>query len=282
MLCNLKNLKRFFLFAGDQKIEHLNKDFYGQDIPEECLDPKHLFEIASKSRISAFATQLGLIDLYSKDFENINYVVKLNSKTDLVSIKISDPISLLLNTVEQVVEFKKSTGLPIIGIGYTVYLGSKYEAKMLSEAAQSVFKAHQNGLIAILWMYPRGISIKNEFDVNLIAGAAGVGAALGADFVKVNVPEAKNVIDSSNFLKRVSGAAGKTKVLCSGGKKYDNKEEFLEKIYYQIKIGDVSGCAIGRNIYQNKVEDAVKFCKAIASIVLDDNDLDQAKKILQK
>ncbi|MCF7799750.1 hypothetical protein K9L05_02925 [Candidatus Babeliales bacterium] len=277
---NLKTLDKFFLFAGDQKIEHLNKDFYGQDIPEECLDPKHFFDIASQSKISAFATQLGLIDLYARDFENINYIVKLNSKTDLIPTKISDPISLLLNTVEEVIEFKKSTGLPIIGIGYTVYLGSKYEAKMLQQAAQAVFKAHQNGLIAILWMYPRGISIKNELDVDLISGAAGVGACLGADFVKVNVPQAKNIIESSNLLKIVSGAAGKTKVLCSGGKKEENKEKFLEKIYYQIKIGDVSGCAIGRNIYQNKVEDAIKFCNALASIIFDDADVELAKKFL--
>lgn len=277
---NSKKLKRFFLFAGDQKIEHLNKDFYGQDIPEECLDPNHLFQIASQAKISAFATQLGLIDLYARNFENINYVVKLNSKTDLVSTKISDPISLLLNTVEQVVEFKKTTGLPIIGIGYTVYLGSKYEAKMLHQAAQAVFKAHQNGLIAILWMYPRGVSIKNELDTDLIAGAAGVGACLGADFVKINVPQAKNDIESSNLLKIVSGAAGETKVLCSGGKKENNKEKFLEKIYYQIKIGGISGCAIGRNIYQNKVDDAIKFCNALASIIFDDADIEQAKKFL--
>jgi fructose-bisphosphate aldolase/6-deoxy-5-ketofructose 1-phosphate synthase len=59
--------ERFFLFAGDQKVEHLNKDFFGEGIPESSCDPEHMFKIASQSPISAFATQLGLISLYGQD-----------------------------------------------------------------------------------------------------------------------------------------------------------------------------------------------------------------------
>ncbi len=50
----LENLKkttggsgRLMLFAGDQKVEHLNNDFYGEGIPLEDNDPEHLFKIAS-------------------------------------------------------------------------------------------------------------------------------------------------------------------------------------------------------------------------------------------
>src|SRR5579862_1081668 len=78
------NTDRLFLFAGDQKIEHLNDDFYGDGIPEESADPKHLFEIANNAKISAFATQLGLIADYGCDYRNIRYVVKLNAKSNLV------------------------------------------------------------------------------------------------------------------------------------------------------------------------------------------------------
>jgi len=275
-----EKLKKLFLFAGDQKIEHLNKDFYGKDIPSECADPKYLFEIASKARISAFATQLGLIESYARDFENINYIVKLNSKTDLVTTKQADPISLLLNSVDQVVEFKNDTNIPIIGVGYTIYLGSKYESQMLYQAAQSIYKAHQNGLLAVLWIYPRGEAVKDDFDPNIIAGAAGVGAALGADFVKVNPPKAKDITESAYLLKQATMAAGKTGVVCSGGKKETDKKLFLERLYYQMKIGGTSGCAIGRNIYQNKLDDAIKFCDVIAKIVLDGMEFEQVKRLL--
>ena len=37
---------RLMLFAGDQKIEHLNGDFYGEGIAEDDNEPEHLFKIA--------------------------------------------------------------------------------------------------------------------------------------------------------------------------------------------------------------------------------------------
>lgn len=36
---------RLMLFACDQKIEHLNKDFYGEGIDIADAEPQHLFEI---------------------------------------------------------------------------------------------------------------------------------------------------------------------------------------------------------------------------------------------
>src|ERR1700689_1368524 len=66
-----KNTGRLFLFAGDQKIEHLNKDFDGPDIASEDAHPAHLFEIANKARIGAFATSLGLIARYGAPYKHI-------------------------------------------------------------------------------------------------------------------------------------------------------------------------------------------------------------------
>lgn len=243
-------MKKLFLFAGDQKIEHLNKN----------IDAQKLFEIADAAPIGAFATHLGLIDLYGDDFKNIDYVVKLNAKTNLVPTSQRDPLSLALNSVEDVVEFRDSKKVKIVGVGYTVYLGSEYEPQMLSQAAQMVYKAHREGLLAILWMYPRGKAIKDERDGDLIAGAAGVGAALGADFVKINPPAR---IES---LKDAVVAAGRTGVLCSGGTKKD-PEKFLQELKEQIQGAGIAGCAVGRNIHELPEEQAVELCKKIAALV---------------
>ena len=48
-----------------------------------------------------------------------------------------------------------------------------------------------------------------------------------ADFVKVNPPDAKNILQSAQFLKQATLAAGKTKIICSGGAKED-ENKFLE------------------------------------------------------
>ena len=50
------------LFACDQKIEHLNDDFYdgGKDIPLSSNDPGHLFEIGARAHEPVSYTHLTL------------------------------------------------------------------------------------------------------------------------------------------------------------------------------------------------------------------------------
>jgi len=270
---------RLMLFAGDQKIEHLNQDFYGEGIHEDDNDPEHLFKIADAAEIGVFATQLGLISMYGADYPEIPYLVKLNSKTHLVKTAQRDPASLQLVDVEQVVEFKKNSGLEITGIGYTIYLGSEFEHLMMREAAQAVYKAHQAGLLCVLWIYPRGQAVKDEKDPDLIAGATGVAASLGSDFVKVNAPK-KDGKSSADLLIRAVKAAGKTKVICAGGSSTDPKA-FLQSLHDQIAIGGVSGNATGRNIHQKSLAEAIRMCNAISAITIHNESVAEAVKIYE-
>ncbi|HJK46913.1 MAG TPA: aldolase, partial [Methanocorpusculum sp.] len=93
---------RLMLFAGDQKIEHLNDDFCGAGIPADDGDPEHLFRIASKAKIGVLAAQLGLIARYAMDYPEVPYLVKMNSKTHLVGVSQKDPVSPQLWTVDQI------------------------------------------------------------------------------------------------------------------------------------------------------------------------------------
>ncbi|MDQ1352362.1 MAG: fructose-bisphosphate aldolase / 6-deoxy-5-ketofructose 1-phosphate synthase [Acidobacteriota bacterium] len=268
---------RLMLFAGDQKIEHLNEDFYGEGIHEDDHEPEHLFKIANAAEIGVFAGQMGLISMYGRDYPDIPYLVKLNSKTNLVKTAQEDPLSAQLMDVEQVVEFKNNSGLNILAVGYTIYLGSKFEQIMLQEAAQAVYKAHQHGLVTVLWIYPRGAAVKDEKDPNLIAGATGVAACLGTDFVKVNAPK-KEGMKSAEILKQAVLAAGKTKVICAGGSSTDPKA-FLQSLRDQITIAGASGNATGRNIHQKSLEEAIRMCNAITAITIYDKPVDDAYKI---
>lgn len=269
------NTSKLMLFACDQKIEHLNADFFGPDIPEEAKHPEHLFNIASQGRIGAMATDLGLIARYGKQYPNINYIVKLNAKTNLVPVEQKDPLSTLLWHIEHVVHFKQTSGLNICGVGITVYLGSEYESAMLSQAAQVIYAAHQHGLIAITWMYPRGKAVGPAQDPELIAGAAGAANALGADFAKVHPPK------NAEWLKIATEAAGNTEVICSGGEKKDPKD-FLQKLYDEIHLGGAQGNATGRNIFQRPLKKAIAMTKAISAITLDNKNVDDALKIFNE
>lgn len=265
---------RLMLFAGDQKIEHLNKDFFGPDIAADDNDPEHLFKIAEAAEIGVFAAQMGLISLYGGDYPEVPYLVKLNSKTDVVKTAQQDPISRQLVDVEQVVDFKRNSGLNILGVGYTIYLGSEYEGQMLREAAQAIYKAHQHGLVTVLWIYPRGKAVKDEKDPDLIAGATGVAACLGSDFVKVNYPKQEGAASAEVF-KQAIKAAGRTKVVCAGGSATDPKA-FLQQLHDQIFVSGAAGNATGRNIHQHPFDVAVRMANAITAITVYGKSVDEA------
>ncbi|KPL07285.1 aldolase [bacterium SM23_57] len=268
---------RLMLFAGDQKIEHLNDDFYGEGIHSDDADPEHLFRIADEGKIGVFAAQLGLIARYGMDYPDVPYLVKLNSKTNLVKTKQVDPYSEQMIDVEQVVEFRETSGLRIHGVGYTIYLGSEFEAAMITQAAQSVYEAHRNGLVTVLWIYPRGQAVVNEKDPHLIAGATGVAACLGSDFVKVNAPKREGE-SSAEILKEAVKAAGRTKVVCAGGSSKAPRD-FLQELYDQIHISGVAGNATGRNIHQKGFDEAVRMTNAIYAITVEGRTVDEAWQV---
>ena len=259
------NTGNLFLIAGDQKVEHLNDDFFGPNIAIEDASPKHLFEITNSIEGAVLATHLGFIARYADNYRKIPYIVKINGKTNLGSNEEKDS-SNLWSSIDEIVKFKKDSGLKIVAIGYTVYLGGKNESLMLKEAARATFKAHQAGLISIIWMYHRGKNI-NEDDIHTIAGGAGVAGALNADFVKIKYPyHLKNKEKAAKDFKEAVLAAGETKIICVGGSMRSEKE-LLDFLELQIKISGSCGLAIGRNLHQRSLKDASSLGKKIAKII---------------
>lgn len=269
---------RLMLFACDQKFEHLNADFFGEGIDPADADPEHLFKIGEQGVIGVLAGQRGLIARYAEDYPNINYLVKMNSKTNIVGTKQADPYSPMLSDLEAVLDMRDA-GVNVVGLGYTIYLGSEFEAQMVAEAGQLIAEAHANGLLVVLWIYPRGKAITAEKDADLIAGAAGCALCLGADFVKVNPPKGEGAT-SAELLKRASVAAGRTGLVCAGGSTVD-AETFLTQLWEQIHVGGACGNATGRNIHQRSLDEAVRLTKAISAITLADYDVQEAMDVFK-
>lgn len=268
---------RLMLFACDQKIEHLNDDFYGEGIHIDDADPEHLFRIGSQGLCGVLAGQRGLIASYAADYPDINYLVKMNSKTHLVKTEQDDPYSPQLYDMQAIAELREN-GVNVVGIGYTIYIGSEYESQMMAEAGQLIAEAHSLGMLVVLWMYPRGKAVANEKDAHLIAGAAGTAAVLGADFVKVNPP--KGDAPSAELLKEAAWASGRTGLVCAGGSTVD-AQTFLAQLYDQIHVGGAVGNATGRNIHQRSLDEAVRLTKAISAITLGDWSVDDAVAVFK-
>lgn len=278
-----KGTGNLMLFAGDQKVEHLNDDFYGvlssgEAIHADDHDPEHLFRIARDGVIGCYATQFGLIARYGRDYATVPYLVKLNSKSHLIKTKQRDPRSVAWVSVEDALLLREA-GLQVVGVGYTVYLGSEFESEQMAEAAQACLKAHRNGLLAVLWVYPRGAAVAEEQDPHLIAGATGLAATLGADFVKVNYPKPKEGTPAESFKEAVA-AAGRTRVITAGGSSTDVRK-FLQTLHDQIFIAGAHGSATGRNIHQKSLSEAVRMTNAISAITYGGRSVDDAMAVYE-
>lgn len=249
------------MLAGDQKVEHLNDDYFGDAIDLADVDPSHLFTIAAKTHCTCMATQLGMIARYGHLAPNTPYIVKLNSKTNAITPGIMDPLSTRWYSIDDVISLKRSTCDTIVGVGYTVYVGSSYEQYMLAEAAQIVHQAHRHGLLAILWIYPKGSHLRTENDSHLMAGCAGIGTALGADFVKLELPNEKPTPEA---LSEVIAAAGNTGVLLAGGSKKDEKD--MLSTFASYRAQGLAGVALGRNLHQRSLEICQDFTRQLVDI----------------
>jgi len=278
-----KGTGNLMLFAGDQKVEHLNDDFFGnlssgEAIHADDAGPEHLFRIACDGIVGCYATQFGLIARYGRDYASVPYLVKLNSKSHLIKTSQRDPRSLSWVSVDDAVTLREA-GLNIVGVGYTVYLGSEYESEQMRDAAQTCMHAHRNGLVSVLWIYPRGTAVAEEQDPHLIAGATGLGAVLGADFCKVNYPKPKEGTPAEAFKEAVQ-AAGRTRVITAGGSSTDERK-FLQTLHDQINISGAHGSATGRNIHQKSLPQAVRMTNAISAITYGGRAVDEAMAVYE-
>jgi fructose-bisphosphate aldolase/2-amino-3,7-dideoxy-D-threo-hept-6-ulosonate synthase len=109
----------------------------------------------------------------------------------------------------------------------------------------------------IAMMYPRGPSIKNPHDPEVVALAARAGAELGADIIKTNYTG-----DPDSFKNVVRGCP--VPVIIAGGPKMKSDSDMLETIEGAMGAG-AKGVAIGRNVFQH--ESPTEMTKAIARIV---------------
>jgi class I fructose-bisphosphate aldolase len=236
---------RALYLAYDQGLEHGPTDF-----DDKNIDPNYIIDIAKKGKFNGLIVQKGIAEQYNQEIKKakVPLIVKLNGRTSLLKI---EPYSPPLCSVAEAVD------LGAKAVGYTIYVGSKHEARMFKEFEVIQEQAHEYGLPVIAWMYPRGEAVKDENDKNLLAYAARIGLELGADMLKMKYN------GNINDLKWIMKSAGKTKILIAGGQKQD-EASLLKEIKQLIDAG-VYGIAIGRNVWQHN--DPLEITKKIKKIV---------------
>jgi len=241
----LRNGKSMLL-AYDQGLEHGPS----ADFNDTNVDPAMIMETAAKGGFNGIVFQKGTAERFFDG--KVPLIVKLNGKTSLPK---GEPIS------KQVCSVESAISLGAKGVGYTIYLGSGYEAEMLSEFGKIQEEAHEKGLPAIAWIYPRGAAVQNDTSSEIVAYAARAGLELGADAVKI-----KYTGDSKTFSWAVKAAAG-VKVFMSGGPKAPTDEDFLRQVKGVMDAG-ATGLAVGRNVWQN--QDPLEMAEKLKKIIFGD------------
>ncbi len=233
MKINTKHLlhnDRSLMLACDQGLEHGPSDFNMKNV-----DPTYIMDIALEGRFNAVILQNGIAEKYYHEaYRDVPLVVKLNGKTSIPHIA---PLSRQICSVDRAIKIGAAA------VGYTIYDGSEKEPEIFQEFGKVVENAHDYGLPVIAWMYPRGRTIADDLDNELLAYSARIGLELGADFVKM-----KYNGDIEGF-KWVVKNAGRTRVLAAGGNKLPPRE-FIQQTHDLLKTG-ATGLAVGRNIWQD-------------------------------
>jgi class I fructose-bisphosphate aldolase len=240
----LKN-GRSVLLAYDQGLEHGPST----DFNEKNIDPTFVMDLAEKGGFSGVIFQKGVAERFYNG--KVPLIVKVNGKSALVK---GDPIS------RQVCSVEYAASLGAKGIGYTIYLGSEHEAEMFKEFGKIQEQAHERGLPAIAWVYPRGAAVANDTAKDIVSYAARAALELGADAAKI-----KYTGDSQSFSWAVKAGAG-MKVFMSGGPKAPTDEAFLRQVQGAMDAG-ATGLAVGRNAWQNA--EPLKMAESLRRVILE-------------
>jgi class I fructose-bisphosphate aldolase len=253
---------RLLILPVDQGFEHGPARSFGPNPP--AYDPAYHFRLAVEAGCSALAAPLGFLERGAREFAGeIPLILKLNGRDTLGRETNDGPTQALYGSVEDALR------LGCVGVGYTIYPGSKRAVEMCAGLRDVAHEAKARGLFVVVWSYPRGGGLAKE-------------AELGAHIIKVKLPssrlalaEARRVYEERQIatatpVERVrhvvqAAFAGYRLVIFSGGPAKARDQDVLDDVL-AVRDGGGFGTIMGRNTFQRSEPDARKLLGAVAKV----------------
>lgn len=243
------------IFAFDHGFEHGPSDFGGGN-----LDPRVVVRSAVDAGFDAIMMNRGLAvataDLWAG---RVPLILKTTGKTSLRPKELQF-MQYPTGSVRDAV------ALGADGVAGTVYWGAPEEGAMASRYARLVSESDAAGLPSMILSYPRGPSIRDSSDPDVVAYAARASAELGADIIKTHYT------GSVETFRRVVKVAS-VPVLLSGGVKADDPKAFFGVVAAVMEAGG-AGVVVGRNVFQS--ERPVEVGAALKGLVHEGRSPDEA------
>ena len=255
----------------DQGLEHGPVDFFANP---DSIDPDFQCRLALQGGYSGIVFHIGLAEKYMKNYVGrVPLILKLNGKTTIPSDEFA--FSPQTASVEDALRVGADA------VGYTLYVGSPKQDDDFVQVAKIREDCDKYGMPLIIWSYPRGkpVGEKGGRDgLYAVDYAARVANELGADVVKLNMPEFKDEkmpkapkpyntmkLAEKEAVEKIVKSAGRTMVLISGGSKISD-EDLIEKAKVCMEAG-CTGLIFGRNMWQRKMDDALRLTSQIKEMM---------------
>src|ERR1041385_5351304 len=201
-----------------------------------------------KAGLTCVLVNKGIIKTLPRAID-IGLIVHLSGST---SIGPAPNRKVLMGSVEEALR------LGADAVSVHINIGAKEEPEMLYNLGMISDECDEWNIPLIAMMYPRGENIKNQYDPEIVAHAARIGAEAGADIVK-----SVYTGDASSFKRVIKSCP--VPIVIAGGPKANTDKEIIEMCFGAMEAGAI-GVTFGRNIFQHKNPPAVVH--ALKSIIL--------------
>jgi class I fructose-bisphosphate aldolase len=272
----------------DQGVEHsAGASFAPSPI---YFDPENIVRLAIEGGCNAVASTLGVLGAVARKYAHkIPFLVKLNHNEFLSYPNKYDQI--FFAQVEQAFD------MGAVAVGATIYFGSAESTRQIQEVSAAFARAHELGLVTVLWCYLRNAAFKTpEKDFHTAADLTGqanhLGVTIEADVIKQKLPTANGGFTALKFgrthkdvyekltpgdhpieMTRYQLAncyMGRAPLINSGGesKGVGDLAEVVRTAVINKRAGG-AGLISGRKAFQRPMPEGVKLLNAIQDVYLD-------------
>lgn len=272
----------------DQGIEHSGGASFAPN--PLYFDPENIIKLAIEGGCNAVASTLGVLGAMSRKYAHkINFLVKLNHNETLTYPPVYD--QTLWASVDQAFEMGATA------VGATIYFGSPESRRQILEISEAFARAHELGLVTVLWAYLRNPAFKTkEADYHTSADLTGQGnhmaVTIEADIVKQKMAENNDGYRKVGFghtnkkvyeeltsdhpidlvrYQVVTSYMGRAGLINSGGASGQNDlAEAVRTAVINKRAGGM-GLISGRKAFQRPMSEGAALLNAIQDVYLDEN-----------
>ncbi len=269
----------------DQGVEHSGGASFAPN--PIYFDPENIIRLAMEGGCNAVASTLGVLGSVGRRYAHkIPFLVKLNHNEMLTYPTIYD--QTLWADVDQAFE------MGAVAVGATIYFGSEESRRQIQEVSEAFARAHELGMITVLWAYLRNPAFKHEGTdyheaADLTGQANHLAATIEADIVKQKQATNDGGYTAIGFGKthprvyeELSGVhpidrvryqvancyMGRIGMINSGGPSgKDDLHQAVRTAVINKRAGGM-GLISGRKAFQKPMDEGVKLLNAIQDVYL--------------